>query len=202
MLPQGRVERVNRRPKRPTEAESLDSALLRRELMTHGAPSLSRFIKSEDTLKFSRDRRILRCTKDDWPKDPFGRRAWPSFPNSQEYIAMLGKGRSNTSLFPIIERVNDYSISFDDYHNDIRIRRHFIQKNVFGIRPSWDIPEKFSKYFRYRWGFLILIDCFLPTQLVNYLSSTWLRDRSSLWLDDPRPLRKFLKSCPKPDFVR
>lgn len=70
-------------------------------------------------------------------------------------------------------------------------------RHIVGIRSDIEVPEKFSGYFRYSRGFLILTAPYnLPIGLARFLLGRWAEDPTSLWLEWYGTLKKYLREVP------
>jgi hypothetical protein len=89
------------------------------------------------------------------------------------------------------------NVSRREVSENPHLAKRIVANAIVGIRSSTEVPEKFRKYFRYRWNFLILtVNYALPIGLVRFLLGQWCVKPSSLWLRRAVSFKKFLKKVP------
>jgi hypothetical protein len=145
----------------------------------------------EDHLQQSSEALPLR--KNDWPSRN-GRPAWPSFLTPNECRMAIKKG---VSPFPM-SRTSGWThrVPYRQAMKDKVFQRDIVGWNVIGIRSDVKVPRCYLRYFRYRWGFLILTATTIPIRLARFLLDVWKRDLRSLWLQRAVPFKKFLREVP------
>jgi len=128
----------------------------------------------------------------DWPR--LGTRsAWPSSPTVYELLEMSRRGITPLPMQkPRV--VSTRPTSRAQYNSDAVLRARVISNQIVGIRSDVKVPNKFIRYFRYRWNFLILaVPYNLPIGLVRFLTGQWIRNPHNLWLREKCSFKNFLK---------
>lgn len=135
-----------------------------------------------------------RLDREAWPSVA-GKPAWPSSPSINEWLEMIRRGAVSSSdqwrHSGKTERV-----SLREFNSNIGIAERIVVRQVIGLRADVEMPRKFLRYFRYRWGFLILISSKIPCGLTRFLASTWCVNPYSLWLERKVSLKTFLRQVP------
>jgi len=144
-------------------------------------------LRSQSTL-------AKRLDREAWPSVA-GRPAWPSSPTINEWLEMIRKGAKSSSDY-WTHSGKTCRVSLSDFNSKIEIAERIVVRQVIGLRADKEVPRKFLRYFRYRWGFLILISSTIPSGLVRFLASTWCMDPYSLWLERKVSLKTFLRQVP------
>jgi hypothetical protein len=138
-------------------------------------------------------RSVLPLGKDNWP-NLGGRELWPSAPTLNELLEMsrLGVVHSPSQR----EECKTLSCNLREFNKNINLARGVILRNVLGIRSDAPIPKKFLGHFRYRRGFLILTNYWIPSGLARFLAAQWLTAPHNLWLRVAVPLKQYLREVP------
>jgi hypothetical protein len=144
---------------------------------------------------------LPRLRKTDAPA--VGRRLWPSAPSFTEMLGMIRSGVPLTSGHKYRPSYTvKCCITRKDLSDSIRLATKIVAKNIIGIRSSIEIPEKFTPWFRHRFGFSILsVRHNIPSGLVRFLLAQWKVRPSNLWLLDHCSLKIFLRKHWIHDFV-
>jgi len=131
------------------------------------------------------------------------RSQWPSCVSFTEMIHMSRTGKQLT----IQDNFRSLSVmgclKNRDVHENHALATRIVRQQVVGVRAEVEVPRKFLKYFRYRYGFLILSVRFcLPIGLVRFLLSQWVCNFTSLWLVEPVRYKFYLRRKRASDFIR
>jgi hypothetical protein len=130
-----------------------------------------------------------------WPRIS-GKPAWPSSPNLNEFLDMSRRGIKNCSR-DVRVGGSFASIQLSEFNSNIELAKRVISRNVLGIRSDVKVPEKFWKFFCYRWNFLILsVHGKMPAGLARFLASVWITNPYSLWLERRVTLKQYLRELP------
>lgn len=135
-----------------------------------------------------------RLSRSAWPTVA-GRPAWPSSPNITEWLEMILRGVKPSSDH-WVQSGKTTPVTRREFNENIELARLIVVRQIIGLRADVEVERKFLKYFRYRWGFLILTYTNIPAGLVRRLASIWIKDPYSLWLERKVSLRKFLRQVP------
>jgi hypothetical protein len=131
-----------------------------------------------------------------WPSSN-GRRSWPTFPTLNESWE-----RYCRSIRPPVSQFGDLPAPWLGCRRPTRAVKpgssaRVVSKLVLGIRADIEVPKKFLGYFRYRWGFLILIRRYrLPKGLVQFLAKRWKSDITEMFLLYPVRYNDALRRIP------
>jgi hypothetical protein len=138
-----------------------------------------------------------RLKKHNWPRGFRGGCAWPTYPTLNESWEMLLRSMSERRrILPIrSSHTRSYKIPTKLVKPGSLVRA--ISKYILGVRADIEVPKGTLGYFRYRWGFLILVrKDHLPSNLVRFLSKLWKEDFSSLMMSEPIRLNDALRRLP------
>lgn len=143
---------------------------------------------------FSEEQRrgVLPLKKSLWPSRE-GISLWPDVKTPKELCLSLLLGYKERSRHTHENRVQ---VALKQANKDIGLLESILVENLIGIRMGMELPSKYFGYFRRRWGFLILTSSRLPTGLIRYLISKWITDPYSLWLQERKGFKQYLKSLP------
>jgi hypothetical protein len=130
------------------------------------------------------------------------RATWPSTPDLFESLELARRGRVSPGLDKAPLTVKD-CLTAGDISDDIRLSSRIVAQQIVGVRFNMKVPENFLRYFRRRYGFLILsVRHSLPAGLVRFLIGLWVKTPTSLWLVENCPFRIFLRRHRRSDFIR
>jgi len=162
-----------------------------RECFTHGSV---RCANTNISVQQNQMGKVLPLPKRYWPRTNRGA-AWPSSPTFQEWLEMSRKG---ITLPGTLDRgPGTTRVSFREFNSNIELAKRIVTNNVIGVRADLELPDKYLKHFRYRWNFLILTTPWdIPAGLARFLASCWITKPTSLWLEDRRSLRSYLRQVP------
>jgi len=144
---------------------------------------------------------LNRLSKRDAPRCT--RALWPSAPTFSEMQEMIRRDvlRLPNHKDPSYTATN--CLTRKSVSDDIRLATKIVAKNIIGIRSSFEIPEEFLPWFRYRHGFSILsVRHKIPAGLVRFLLAHWVRGPNNLWLLEHCNFKKFLRRHTADDFVK
>lgn len=136
--------------------------------------------------------RCHRLSKTKMPRH--ARTLWPSTPSVSELLEMSRRGRSVRGLEPTPSWTVPNCLTRSQVSDDIRLASRIVSQQIVGIRSAVKVQEEFLPYFRYRHGFLILTVRYkIPSGLVRFLLSQWIRFPHNLWIVENRRFRSYLK---------
>lgn len=155
---------------------------------------------SEADVLVRQSRAVPRLPLKQWPRDARGC-GWPTYPTLNESWEMMMRGKTSQSIYnrpPTKSREVPLRKSMVSPGSAVRVLAEY----VLGLRADISVPRNLLGYFRYRWGFLILNKTgIIPKALASFLSSTWKRNFSGMFLRIPLrysdALRRSTKSYPK-----
>jgi len=144
--------------------------------------------------------RVPTLKSSDWPR--LGTRAaWPSSPSIAELMEMSQTGATPAGLRTNGVRAK-HSITMAHFRSNPELCKRVIHRQVIGVRAGIELPEKFLKFFRYKWGFLILVAPWaMPIGLARKLAGLWKSNPHSLWLQDKCSLKSYLRSTSHTGFT-
>lgn len=138
-----------------------------------------------------------RLKKHSWPRGFRGGCAWPTYPTLNESWEMLRRSMTGRRrILPIrSSHTRSHKIPTKLVKPGSLVRA--ISKFILGVRADIEVPRGTLGYFRYRWGFLILVrKDNLPSSLVRWLTKLWKEDFSSLLMSEPIRLNDALRRLP------
>jgi len=142
----------------------------------------------------SQSTQVKKLSREAWPTVA-GKPAWPSSPTITEWLEMVRRAAKSSSDH-WVPSGKTAVVTRREFNDNIVLARMIVVRQIVGLRADVEIPRKFLKYFRYRWGFLILTYANIPAGLVRKLASIWIMDPYSLWLERRVSLRTFLRQVP------
>lgn len=143
---------------------------------------------------------VPRLGKTDVPR--LARAQWPSTPTFSEMLVTSRTGK----LLPVRDNFKSLSVpnclTLRELNESHVIATRIVRQQIVGIRAEIEVPRKFLRYFRYRYGFLILsVRHCLPIGLVRFLLAQWIKCPNSLWLLEPVRLKFYLRRHTFWDFI-
>jgi len=118
---------------------------------------------------------------------------WPTHPTLFERLEMIRSGYTGPDDRPFGDFLR---VGMKEFNGNHRLASAVIRRFVIGLRSDMRVPEKFSGYFRYCQGFLILTAACIPIGLARFLAGVWCTDPYSLWLDGKGTLKQCLRVLP------
>jgi hypothetical protein len=139
-----------------------------------------------------------RLGKEEWPR--ISRSLWPSTPSFVEMIEQSRRGKTPSGLWkPTAIKDSMQAFHVQDFPT---VATRIVRQNIFGIRETVSVPDKFLNWFRRRGNILFLtVRHILPIGLVRFLLGQWIRNPFNLWLKVNCRFRHYLKLLKPPKWV-
>jgi len=147
-------------------------------------------------------RKVKPLPRSCWPR--LGTKpAWPCTPTFAEMVEMSRRGKTTRPMqFNAGQDTVQHCLSSAQVRADPDLCRSIVRQQFVAVRADTRISDKYLKYFRYRWDFLVLTaDWCIPIGLARELVRIWRTDPYSLWLRDKCSFKCYLKKTPITDFV-